>query len=39
VNAAYVQKILDQHMDGTKNHERTIFRLLTLDIWLGKYVG
>lgn len=29
-----VQRILDEHLSGAKNHERTLFRLLTLDEWL-----
>lgn len=34
-----VIKCLDEHMSGKKDHERTLFRLLTLDIWLRNYLA
>lgn len=32
-----VLKCLEDHMSGKADHERTLFRLLTLDVWLRTY--
>lgn len=32
-----IRTIVDEHMNGKVDHERIIFRLLTLDLWLRTY--
>ncbi|MFA6382293.1 MAG: asparagine synthase (glutamine-hydrolyzing) [Candidatus Buchananbacteria bacterium] len=35
-NTSDVQKIFEQHLAG-KNHERLLWRIITLELWLNKY--
>lgn len=36
-DASHIRSLLREHMEGGADHERTLFRLLTLDIWLRTY--
>lgn len=39
INRLEVRRILEQHLSGAMNHERTLFRLLTLDMWLRQHAS
>ncbi len=38
INRAAALRTIDEHSSGRADHERDIFRLLSLDIWLRRYV-
>ena len=37
VDRTELRRIIDEHMSGKRNNERSLFRLLTLDCWLRTY--
>jgi asparagine synthase (glutamine-hydrolysing) len=37
VSPVELSRIVGEHMSGKRNHERALFRLLTLDVWLRTY--
>ncbi len=38
IDRAEVMTLIDQHTSGAADHERHLFRLLTIDMWLRQYV-
>jgi asparagine synthase (glutamine-hydrolysing) len=37
-NQEYINGILDQHMNGNKNHSELIGRLLTFELWNRQFI-
>lgn len=37
VSMSAVRSMIDEHVSGTRSHERPLFRLLTLETWLRRY--